>query len=74
MSEVVHRRTQGAAARVDLSQVMAHGPALCAANMRFWGAVLMLFAIAKTGRGPLGYAALGSVAASIIYAILRTPV
>ena len=36
---------------------MSHGPALCAAYGRFWGAVIMMLAITKARRGPLGIAA-----------------
>jgi hypothetical protein len=53
-NEAVSRKAQQ---QSDLSQVMSHGPALCAAYGRFWGAVIMMLAITKARRGPLGIAA-----------------
>lgn len=51
---------------------MAHGPALCAAYGRFWGAVLMMFAIAKSRRGPVGIATVVTLIAGVAYhAILK---
>ncbi len=66
-SETVPRRTKGPPTESDLSQVMAHGPALCAAYGRFLGAALMMFAIAKTRRGSFGLTAIVGLAGTIIY-------
>jgi hypothetical protein len=46
---------------------MAHGPALCQAYGRFWGAVLMIIAITKARRGPLGYATIITVLGGAAY-------
>lgn len=51
----------------DLSQVLAHGPALSEAYGRIIGSVLVLAAVLKTSRGPLGVAALLTVAVTILY-------
>jgi hypothetical protein len=67
MSETAPRRTKGPPLESDLSQVIAHGPALSAAYGRFLGATLMMFAIAKARRGPLGYLAGLGVAATALY-------
>src|ERR1041384_6028643 len=45
-------RQKGPPPESDLSQVIAHGPALSTAYGRYLGALLMLFAIAKARRGP----------------------
>lgn len=58
---------KGASAQSDLSQVMAHGPAYREAYGRLLGAILMLFAIAKTRRGPLGIATLAGVIATFYH-------
>ncbi|MET0676264.1 MAG: hypothetical protein ABW175_10735 [Bradyrhizobium sp.] len=50
----------------DLSQVLAHGPALSFAYGRVWGGLLMLAAILKASRGPLGFAAAATVAGGIL--------
>jgi hypothetical protein len=46
---------------------MAHGPALCAAYGRFWGAVIMMLAITKARRGPIGIAAGAIMVATAVY-------
>jgi hypothetical protein len=51
----------------DLSQVLAHGPALSFAYGRIWGGLLMLAAILKANRGPLGFAAAATVAGGILF-------
>ena len=40
----------------DISQVLAHGPALCASYGRFIGGLLILVALAKARPGTLGLA------------------
>jgi hypothetical protein len=66
-SDTVPRRLKGPPTESDLSQVMAHGPALCQAYGRFWGAVLMIIAITKARRGPLGYATIITVLGGAAY-------
>ena len=51
----------------DLSQVLAHGPALSTAYGKMWGGLLMLAAIMKVSRGPLGIIAAISVVATVAY-------
>jgi hypothetical protein len=46
----------------DLSQILAHGPAYCAAFGRPIGALLMFFAIAKARRGIMSIATAASLA------------
>jgi hypothetical protein len=67
MSEPVPRRPKEPPPESDLSQLMAHGPALCQAYGRFWGAIIMMFAIAKARRGPLGIATVVTVMAGVVY-------
>ena len=55
-----------ARSKSDLSQVLAHGPALSSAYGRAWGGLLMLAAILKASRGPLGFAAAVTVAGGIL--------
>ncbi len=56
---------QGLPTESDLSQVMAHGPALYAAYGRFWGAVIMM--LANTARrGPLGITAAVGIGATAL--------
>ena len=50
----------------DLSQVLAHGPALSFASGRAWGGLLILVAILKASRGPLGFAAAVTVAGGVL--------
>lgn len=50
MSDTVSRSPK-AGPPSDISQVLSHGPALCQAYGRFWGTVLLLFALGKTRRG-----------------------
>lgn len=51
----------------DLSQVLAHGPALSAAYGRIGGGFLMLAAILKASKGPLGVATAFTVVITVIY-------
>jgi hypothetical protein len=51
------RRDHIAPSECDLSQVLAHGPALSLAYRKAWGGLLMLVAIMKANRGPIGIAA-----------------
>ena len=51
----------------DLSQVLAHGPALSSAYGRGWGGFLMLAAICKASRRPLGIATILTLAGFILY-------
>lgn len=53
----------------DLSQILAHGPAFCAAFGRPIGALLMLFAIAKARRGVVGITTAVSLAGTFAYNI-----
>ena len=46
---------------------MAHGPAYREAYGRLLGATLMLFAIGKTRRGPLGIATLAGLIAALYH-------
>jgi hypothetical protein len=66
-SKTPQRVNDDARPESDLSQVLAHGPAMSAAYGRLWGGILMLAAIFKASRGPLGVAALLTVAATILY-------
>ena len=66
-SETVPRRTNGPPVESDLSQVMAHGPAYRAAFGPFLGALLIMFAIAKARRGPLGFVTLAGVIGTFCY-------
>ena len=65
--ETVPRRTKGPPVESDLSQVMAHGPAYRAAFGPFVGALLIMFAITKARRGPLGIATAVSVVGGLVY-------
>jgi hypothetical protein len=47
--------------------VLAHGPAYCQAYGKPLGALLMLVAITKTSRGPIGIATAVSVTMTIFY-------
>lgn len=66
-SETVPRRTKAPPNESDLSQLMAHGPALCQAYGRFWATVIMLFAIAKARKGSLGVISLITLVAGVGY-------
>jgi hypothetical protein len=66
-SETVPRRTKGPPTESDISQVMAHGPALCQAYGKFWATVIMLFAIAKARRGAVGAVTALSVVVTFFY-------
>jgi hypothetical protein len=61
------RVSDGARPESDLSQVLAHGPALSSAYGRGWGGLLMLVAIMKATRGRLGLAAIVIVMMSAAY-------
>lgn len=67
MSDVAQRRASRPPPESDLSQVLAHGPAYREAYGRFWGGIIMLFAISKTRRGALGIAAAVGAVGSLIY-------
>jgi hypothetical protein len=66
MSDAVGRN-QGPPHQSDLSQVMAHGPALSQAFGPRLGALLMIFAIVKARRGPLGVIAVVMTVATAVY-------
>jgi hypothetical protein len=51
----------------DLSQILAHGPALSTAYGPIWGGMLMLAAIMKVSRGPVGIAAAVMIVFTAIY-------
>lgn len=70
INEIV-KRSKETPAQSDLSQVMAHGPAYREAYGRLLGAILMLFAMAKTRRGPLGIATLAGALAAIYQIYLK---
>jgi hypothetical protein len=53
----------------DLAQVLSHGPAHSQSYGKVLGALLMLFAITKTRRGPVGIAAAATFAMTIFYNI-----
>ena len=53
----------------DLSQVLAHGPAVCGAYGKHVGGFLMMIAIIKASRGPLGVLAVVSVLGTVAYRI-----
>ena len=61
------RVNDGARPESDLSQVLAHGPALSAAYGRVIGGLLMLVAVIKTSRGSLGVAAIATVVFTAAY-------
>lgn len=61
------RVSDDARSESDLSQVLAHGPALSFAYGRMWGGLLMLAAILRASRGPLGLAAAVTVAGGILW-------
>jgi hypothetical protein len=67
MSEEVPRRPKSLPAESDLSQILSHGPAYCAAYGRPLGALLMLFAITKARRGPIGIAAAATFVMTFFY-------
>ena len=51
----------GARPESDLSQVLAHGPAISMAYGKLWGGVIILAAVIKANRGPISYAAAGLI-------------
>jgi hypothetical protein len=53
----------------ELSQVLAHGPAYSQSYGRGLGAFIMMLAIMKASRGPLGFAAAITLVCSIAYKI-----
>jgi hypothetical protein len=70
--ETAPRRIKGPPTETDLSQVMAHGPALSQAYGPRLGALLLLFAIAKARTGPLGItAAIGIVGTALYHLLLK---
>jgi hypothetical protein len=66
-SKIRDRVNDDARSESDLSQVLAHGPALSAAYGRYMGAAIMMAAIMKASRGPLGIIAAISVIATVAY-------
>ncbi len=66
------RPTKGPPTESDLSQVIAHGPALSQAYGPRIGALLLLFAIAKARRGTFGItAAIGIVGTALYHVLIR---
>jgi hypothetical protein len=61
------RANDDARSASDLSQVLSHGPALSVAYGRLWGGLLMLAAILRASRGPLGFAAAVTLAGGILF-------
>jgi hypothetical protein len=70
MSDAVPRRGKGPPPESDLSQLIAHGPALRDAHGRYIGAAIMVFALAKARRGPVGIATAFTVISGIAYHLL----
>jgi hypothetical protein len=67
-TETTPSRVNGSARpESDLSQVLSHGPALRRAYGRAGGGLLLLVAILKASRGPLGLAAIMTVAFTAAY-------
>ncbi len=67
MSAEVPKKPKAPLTESDLSQVMAHGPALCAAYGPRLGAFIMVLAIAKSRRGSLGIMTAVCVLGTTIY-------
>jgi hypothetical protein len=67
MSETVPRRPKDPTPESDLSQILSHGPAYCAAYGRTLAALLILVAITKARRGPIGITAAASVMLTFFY-------
>jgi hypothetical protein len=63
------RANDDARSASDLSQVLSHGPALSFAYGRLWGGLLMLAAILKASRGPLGFVAAVTLAGGVLFRI-----
>jgi hypothetical protein len=51
----------------DLSQILAHGPAMRDAYGKTWGGLLMLVAIMKASRGPIGIIAAVIAVCTLVY-------
>jgi hypothetical protein len=66
-SKTPQRVNDDARPESDLSQVLAHGPALSSAYGRVLGSLLVLAAVMKTSRGPLGVAAIITVVMTAAY-------
>jgi hypothetical protein len=62
-------RSKGPPPQSDLSQALAHGPALSQAYGPRIGALLLLVAIIKARSGPIGIAAGASFAAYALYQV-----
>lgn len=60
------RVIDGVRAELEVSQVLAHGQALCAANGRPWGGFILLFAVSKTRKSAFGLAALATIVISAV--------
>jgi len=67
MSEAVPKKAKTPPAESDLSQILAHGPAYRDAYGRPLGALLMMLAIGKVSKGPVGIAAAASVVMTVFY-------
>lgn len=67
MSEPLPKKPKPPPAESDLSQVMAHGPALSEAFGPRLGALVLLFGIARTRRGFVGITTAISIAGTVFY-------
>lgn len=70
MSAEVIKKPKAPPPESDLSQVMAHGPALCAAYGPRLGAMIMVLAIAKSRRGSLGIMTAIGIFGTTLYHLL----
>jgi hypothetical protein len=61
------RVTDDARPESELSQVLAHAATVGATYGRGWGGLILLVAIIKATRGPLGLAALATVLVTAVY-------
>jgi hypothetical protein len=56
----------------DLSQVLSHGPAMSTAYGKTWGGLIMLAAIMKASRGPVGIATAITLICTVAYKLWFT--
>jgi hypothetical protein len=67
MSEPVPKKPNAPPAESDLSQILSHGPAVCAAFGRPLGAFIIYLAINKARRGFVGITTAVSIAGTVLY-------
>ncbi|MET4361277.1 hypothetical protein ABIB06_001853 [Bradyrhizobium sp. LB8.2] len=71
MSEPVPTKPKATPTESDLSQVMAHGPALSQAFGPRLGALVLMFGLAKTRYGSFGIATIITAVGGIVYNFLK---